>query len=105
MKKVSISHVNQAFNVELQIDFLFPVIRGSKHTIMNMSDTGTNYSELVKCDSRDAQTVIYTIETFWIYRHGAPDAISADDKFNCESLRQFMRVHDIQFKPRPTRLA
>lgn len=102
-KKISITHVNQAFNVEIQIDFFFPVIRNSKRTIMNITDTGTSYSELVICNSRDAQSMIHVIETSWIYRHGAPDAISADDEFNCEALRQFLNVHNVQFKPRPTR--
>ena len=48
-KKVSLTHVNQAFNVNLQIDSMFPTVRGKKRTIINMTDTGTNYCELVLC--------------------------------------------------------
>ena len=102
-KKVSLTHVNQEFNVELQIDFLFPTVRGCKRTVLNMTDTGTNYSELMLCESRTAEAMIQAIETTWIYKHGAPGAISADDEFNCATLQQFLQVHNIQFMPRPTR--
>ena len=102
-KKVSLSHVNQAFNVEIQIDFFFPTVRGKKHTVMNMTDTGTNFTEIVRCESREAQTMINAIETVWIYRHGAPAAISADDEYNRTAVCQFLRAHNIEFKPRPTR--
>ena len=102
-KKVSLTHVNQAFNVELQIDFMFPTIRGSKHTVIHITDAGTSYSETSICNSRTAHMMQEAIETIWIYRHGAPCAISADDEFNCVALQQFLRVHNIQFMPRPTR--
>ena len=66
-KKVYVSHVNQAFNVEIQIDLFFPTVRGIKHTIMNLTDTGTNFTEIALCETRLAQT----IETVCIFRHGA----------------------------------
>ena len=102
-RKVSLTHVNQAFNVELQIDFVFPTVRGKKHNVINMTDTGTNYSELVLCESRNAKAIVSAIENTWIYHHGAPEAISADDEFNRAPLQQFLNVHNISFKPRPTR--
>ena len=102
-KKVSLTHVNQAFNAELQIDFMFPKIRGQKRTVMNLTDTGTNYTELILCESRSATTMTNAIEKVWIYCNGAPDAVSADDEYNCVALRQFLHIHNIVFKPRPTR--
>ena len=51
-KKVSLTHFSQAFNEELQIDFMFPMIRGKKYTVMHMTDTGTSYSETTICESR-----------------------------------------------------
>ena len=102
-KKVYVSHVNQAFNVEIQIDLFFPTVRGIKHTIMNLTDTGTNFTEIALCETRLAQTMIHAIETVCISRHGAPRAISADDEYNCVAVRQFLNAYNIEFKPRPTR--
>ena len=102
-KKVSLTHVNQAFNEELQIDFMFPTIRGSKQTVMHMTDTGTGFSETTISNSRTARSMQEAIETLWICQHGAPRAVSADDEFNCVALQQFLRAHNIEFKPRPTR--
>ena len=70
---------------------------------MNLTDTGTNFTEIALCETRLAQTMIHAIETVWIFRHGAPTAISAADEYNCVAFRQFLSAHNIEFKPRPTR--
>ena len=66
-RKFSLTHINQAFNKESQIDFLFPTVRGCKPTVLNVTYTGTNYSELVQCESRTANIIIQAIDTTWIY--------------------------------------
>ena len=102
-RKVSLTHVNQAFNVEIQIDFLFPTVRGKKRTVMNITDTGTSYTVLCLTEERNADTIINALEVCWICQHGAPETVSADDEYNRTSLRKFLAAHQIQFKPRPSR--
>lgn len=70
---------------------------------MNMTDTGTGYSELALTRSRSMDTVISVLEGYWVCRHGAPQAISADDEYNRKPLRAYLRSHNIQFKTRPAR--
>lgn len=102
-KKVSLTHVNEAFNQELQIDFIFVVIGDTKYTVMHMTDTGTGYSELALAPDRSMATIIRIIETVWVCKHGAPVAVSADDEYNRSPSRNYFAAHDIQFKPRPAR--
>lgn len=44
-RKISLSHVNQDFNDEIQTDFIFIRIREKIYTVINFCDTGTAYSE------------------------------------------------------------
>lgn len=40
-RKASLSHVNEAFNEEIQVDSLVVYSGGYKHEILNMIDVGT----------------------------------------------------------------
>lgn len=51
-----------------------------------MVDTGTGYNVSTIVPNRSTTTIIDTIERHWICQRGAPEAISADDEFNIESL-------------------
>lgn len=102
-KKVSVTHVNQAFNVELQVDFTFLQVRGTKYTLMHMVDTGTGFSEGTLVSNRDAKTMCSVLDTEWINRHGEPRALSADDEFNNRTIERYLKSRAIQFKPRPAR--
>lgn len=61
-RQVSLTHVNEAFNVELQIDFFYFVIQGVEYIFMNLTDSGTGYSELSVPPDRTMATIIRTIE-------------------------------------------
>lgn len=102
-KKVSMTHVNAAFNQEIQIDFFFFELSGTKFCILNITGTGTGYTVLAIAPDRSMATIIRIIETEWICKHGAPTAASADDEYNRAVLRDFLTSHGITFKPRPAR--
>lgn len=70
---------------------------------MNLTDAGCGYSELATPRIAACQTIITTIETEWILRHGAPLSISADDEFNRKPLRTYLAAHDIGFRSHPAR--
>lgn len=44
-KKISITHMNEAFNQNVQVDFTFCTVRGTQYTVPHMICTGTAYSE------------------------------------------------------------
>ena len=102
-RKVSLSHVNAAFNEEIQVDFLFVNLKGQNIVILIITDTGTGYSELIIAENRTAQVIVRVIEQSWVCRHGAPKALSADDEYNRRPILDYLRTHEIQFKARPAR--
>lgn len=102
-KKVSITHVSEAFNQEVQIDFTFPVVRGQKVTVLHFVDTGTSYSEAVLASSRDHSAMSRAFQLAWLDRHGAPKCVSGDDEFNRRPFRSFLDSHGATFRPRPAR--
>ena len=102
-RKVSPTHVNEAFNEELQIYFFFENARQAQRAVMNRTGTGTAYSEVAVVENRNMATIIKAIENVWIYRHGAPKAVSADDEYNRRPLRTYLETHDVLFRPPPTR--
>lgn len=102
-KKISTTHVHSAFNNEIQADFLYVSIHGSRHEILNIIDTGTKYGERVITASRSADEMSRQFETQWFYRHGAPKYFSADQEFCRPVLRKFLTKHSITIQPRPSR--
>lgn len=102
-RKISLTHVNEAFNMELQLDFGFEIVRGEKRTLLIITDAGTSFSEGGITSSRDIKAITQMLENTWVLRHGAPVAISADDEYNRKHLRAFLIAHSVTFKPRPTR--
>lgn len=102
-KKVSTTHINSAFNQELQSDFCYAYIRGKKCEILNMLDIGTRYGERVLTTSRSADEIKRSFETHWFYRHGAPVNFSADQEFCKPVLKRFLDQHGIKLNARPSR--
>lgn len=102
-KKISLTHINEAFNQEIQIDFTWCEIRGKKCIILVITDAGTGYTEARIVSHKNIDTIISILETTWIYTHGAPIRVSADDEYNRKKLADFLSVHDMQFQPRPAR--
>lgn len=87
MKKLSIIHVNQAFNDELQLEF-FPLIRGTKLTVIHMVDTGTAYSEAAIVEDRNTTTITAIVESQWFNRHGAPLYASGDEELYSDTRKR-----------------
>lgn len=102
-KKVSLTHVNEAFNEEIQLDFPYCDIRGTQKALLVITDAGTGYTEASIVLAKDMDTIVEKLEVLWICMHGAPRSLSADDEYHRKKLTDFLRSHDIQFKPRPAR--
>lgn len=105
-RKISMTHVNEGFNEELQIDYTYVDIRDRKHVVLHIVDAGTAYSETSIVADRRISTAIKVIEEIWLNRHGAPVSISADDELYAtlkRDLKSFMAARHILYKPRPVR--
>lgn len=102
-RKISLSHVNTAFNDEIQADFVTVNIRGERYEVLNIVDTGTRYGERVIASTHSGDVMMKLIETEWIYHHGAPEAFSADPEFCKRFFERFLSAHAIQLHPRPSR--
>lgn len=103
MKKLSLSHIDKAFNNEIQVDFLWCDIKGTKYCILNITDTATCYGERVIASSRSVGSMTKLIESHWICQHGAPGGISSDPEFDTAEMKKFLQQHNITFLPRPAR--
>lgn len=95
-KKISLTHTCEAFNVEIQTDFMFADIRSSKHCIIHIVDTGTGYSETSIVVQRSAHVMASMIEILWIHIHGAPKFFSAHSEFTKSPMKKVLRGHSIQ---------
>lgn len=102
-KKISTTHIHSAFNQEIQADYLYATIHGTKYEILNMIDTGTRYGERVLTKSRSAAEMKEHFEKQWFYHHGAPVHFSADHEFCRPILQRFLTMHSIHIHPRPSR--
>ena len=61
--KVSLTPVNEEFNEELQLHFLFLKLRRTRVTVVNLTDAGTGYSEFRIAPNRSMADIITRIET------------------------------------------
>lgn len=102
-KKISISHVNEQFNSEIQADFTYFRIRGEIYPALHVVDVGTGFSEVRLVETRRADNLLSELDMAWIYAHGSPDVLSADDEFNRPTIRKELAARAIGFKPRPSR--
>lgn len=102
-KKVSLTHVNAACNEDLQTVLFHITFRDQKHTVINITEISTRFTELCITSDGKMDTTLRTIETSWICQHGAPHAISADDEYNRAPLRNYFESYSNQFKSRPAR--
>lgn len=100
---ISLSHINEAFNEELQEDFTMVYIREQKYFVLNIVDAGTRYGERINARSSNAMHMMEIMESGWIYHHGAPKLIGADPEFCKPFFERFLKAHGIELKPRPAR--
>lgn len=80
-KIISLTHVNEAFNMELQMEYAPKTVRDMKSIIFLMKDKDTDFSERAMTSSRDNGTIYIKVEKVWIPRHDAPAANSADREY------------------------
>ena len=99
-KKISLSHVNEQFNREVQIAFCYVKIRGNQEVIYMITDTGTAYAEGCIARSRNLEHVIFLLEQMWFLRNDAPNALSADDEYHKQRLNKYLAGHNVTFKAR-----
>ena len=64
MRKLSLTHVNFAFNQEIQIDFTHCDIRGTRYTLINMTDRGTACTEMRVVERQDMNTMKSSVERY-----------------------------------------
>lgn len=102
-RKVSLTHVNSAFNGELQADFTVVFINGGKYEVLNLNDAGTRYGERTIATTRSAEAIKTIFEQAWLYQHGAPTRFSSDPEFCRPVLRRFLEGHGVTVLPRPSR--
>lgn len=108
-RKVSLTHVNEAFNEELQADYVVVYIGGDKYDggekfeVLNIIDVGTGYGERSIAPSRNAESMKKSLEEVWFCRHGAPKRFSADPEFCKPTLQRFLKGHEITLCDRPSR--
>lgn len=102
-RRISLSHVNKAFNSSIQACFLSVYIYREKYEVLNVIDTGTNYGERTIVPKKEATTMKEKLETEWLCHHGAPEHFSADPEFCRPIMNKFLESHNIKMKSRPAR--
>lgn len=102
-RKVSLTHVSEAFNSEIQADYMFVYIRKDKFCVLHVVDAGTGYSEAKIVEKRSIEIMVTTLETIWVHRHGAPQSFSADSEFTKHAMKLFLKCHNIKLNERPVR--
>lgn len=102
-RKVSIKHVRQEFNQEIEADFMFVNIQGTKYCALRVIDTGTRCLDTAVVSKLFADTMANTIGTSWILTHGSPSNFSADSEFTHGRMRKFLYTDQIIPSERPVR--
>lgn len=80
-KKISVTHVNEAFNQSVQTDFLVVYVGKVKQYVLNIVCMGTGYEERSAVANRSAQTMIAKLECEWLYHPGSLSYFSSDPEF------------------------
>lgn len=76
----------------------------SQCTLLNIVDCGTEYSEGTVLRNRVARTLITSLDSALLYLHGAPKFLSGDDDFNKPILINALKIRNITFLTRTTRI-
>lgn len=102
-RKVSLKHINRLFNTTVQVDYMYPEIRGTKYLCLHIICASTAYSEVIMMPNRQMQVCAEVLEVSWIYKHGAPTTLAGDDEFDRAPIRKFLKSMNVSFEPRPSR--
>lgn len=100
---ISLRHVNDAFNLEVQADFLVASIRDPKYYVLNVICCATNFGIRMIVPNRTADTMRKMMERYWIYYFGSPRRFSADPEFTKGIMQRFLELHSIKLFRRPAR--
>lgn len=73
---MSLSHINQSFNEEVQVDFYVGRIRDINHVILNIVDCGTKFGFRTIVQNRSLENMQHLFETNWIFIYGALKSFS-----------------------------
>lgn len=69
IEKILSSHVNEAFNEEMQAKFMYETINGQKYELLNKIDKGTRYRErkikIPFCRTNEAHVRNYVVLQTW----------------------------------------
>lgn len=80
--KLSISQFNEDFKLEVQIYFIYCLIRGTRHFILHLVDSGTAFPEASIVPSRHMDVITARLELEWINPDGAPEFVSGEGEFD-----------------------
>lgn len=99
--KISLSHINQEFNGELQVDF--EIIRFRKsHEIVNAVDTGTKYGRQLFVQDRSPRKLKMRLEKHWFYGFGVPKHFCTDPEFTRDVIENIVNLHIVNLQQRPS---
>lgn len=77
-RRISLTHVNESFNDEIQADFTVTYYKGRRMVILNLVDMGTGFGERGIAHENSAVTMVTVFQSLWIYVHGAPRHFRSD---------------------------
>lgn len=103
VSKMSLSHICEAFNEKIQVDFMFTDIRNRNYCVLHIGDTGTSYSETGIVSKRSLNNIISALEACWILKHGSPCRLLADSEYIKKPILSFLESHGILHAERPVR--
>lgn len=86
-KKISLTHFNERFNKEVQIDIAFEIIRNEKRMIFAITYMGTSFTQGIIINRKAVEGASKAIEHLWIVKHQAPSSMSTDEEFNLNKLK------------------
>lgn len=108
LRRVSLTkHLHPEGNRMLEIDHvshvlsMLPVVR--ERLCLSLACKSTGYGETPPVTSKSLPVAIAAIESTWILRHGAPEAIAGDPGLGGKVMTAFCEQHGIQWEARPPR--
>lgn len=94
-KKVSTSHVKEAFNEKIQVDLIYVKINNERIEVLNIVYIETQYGERTITGSRTTEEIKKELELNWLYRHGASKELSSDYEFFQPIGNKYLKQHII----------
>lgn len=93
-KKISLSHINQAFNEEVHVDFA-TVRNNVKYELRNVVGTGKKYDQRLVGSERSTKTLKMIMERHWFYEFGSPQCFSGHLEFMSSVMESFIKLQNV----------